>query len=476
MAEIDTLLAPVLAEINRSFPASIERYCAFLRIPSISTDPAYAAEVKRAGSWLAGELASIGFETSLRETPGHPILVAHYPGPATGDGAPHLLYYGHYDVQPADPVDLWTSPPFEPAIVDGPHGRRVVARGAVDDKGQVMTFLEALRAWFTVHGSYPARLTILVEGEEETGSPSLPEFLRANREELTADVALITDTGSWNIDTPAITTMLRGLLYVEATLKGPSRDLHSGMYGGSALNPLNALTRILGGLHDDAGRVQIPAFYDRVRELPAAQSAQWDSLAFDEAAFLSGIGLSEPSGERGRPALQRLWSRPTCDINGIWGGYTGAGSKTVIASQASVKLSFRLVPDQQPEEILAGVKTFFEQRTPPGCSWTFEIFSHSPGIVVEADSPYIRAADAGLRQIYGKSAVLIGCGGSIPVVGYMHDILALDSVLVGFGLEDDCIHSPNEKFELRCLQNGILSHAAILSQMSRIGGERRQAA
>ena len=462
----------VLRHLEQDFDQAVARYVEFLRIPSISTDPAYAGETRRAGQWLADQLAGLGFSATLHETPGHPVLIAHHPGPAHDSkrgSAPHLLYYGHYDVQPPEPLDLWEHPPFEPTIVQAEHGPRMVARGAVDDKGQVMTFLEAFRGWHKVHGTLPAEITVLIEGEEETGSPSLPDFLKSHRDRLAAAaVAIVTDTNSWDIETPAITTSLRGLVYVEVTLKGPSRDLHSGMYGGAAINPLNALTRVLGQLHDDRGQVQIPGFYDDVVETPKDQLASWKALGFDEARFLGGIGLKTPSGEGGRHVLERLWSRPTCDINGIWGGYTGAGAKTVIAAEASAKLSCRLVAAQDPERIVAGIRSFFEARTPPDCRWSISLFGQSPGISVATDSPYIRAAKAGLKQIYGKETVLMGAGGSVPVVGWMQDILGLESVMVGFGLEDDRIHSPNEKFELRCLKNGILSHAAILARLAAI--------
>ena len=457
---------PVLRHLEQDFEPAVGRYLDLLRIPSISTDPAYRAETRRAGQSLADELASLGFETSLRDTPGHPVVVAHHPGP--GGRVPHLLYYGHYDVQPPDPLELWDSPPFEPAIVQGPHGRRVVARGAVDDKGQVRTFIEAFRGWHAVHGTLPVRITVMLEGEEETGSPSLPPFLKANAGELAADIAIVTDTNSWDIDTPAITYSLRGLLYVEVTLYGPSRDLHSGMYGGAVVNPINALARVLGQLHDQHGRVQIPGFYDDVREIDPAEAEAWRQLGFDEAGFLREIGLHSSLGEAGRTVLERLWARPTCDINGIWGGYTGAGAKTVIPSHASAKLSCRLVVDQDPTRILEELKNFLDARTPPDCRWEVQDFGLAPGLRVETGNPFMRAARAGLRDIYRRDAVLAGCGGSIPVVGWMKEHLGLDSILVGFGLEDDRIHSPNEKFELRCLKNGILSHAAILGHMAKV--------
>lgn len=461
----------VLAHVDGDFDNSVKRLCDFLRIPSVSTKPEHAGDVRRAAEWLKADLISLGFTADIHETARHPVVVAHYEGPAAEAGrVPHLLYYGHYDVQPAEPLELWTSPPFEPTIVEAEHGPRLVARGAVDDKGQVMTFLEAFRAWKAVHGTIPVRVTVLIEGEEEIGSPNLPAFLKDHADKLRADVCVITDTNSWNIETPAITTRLRGLLYVEATLTGPDHDLHSGMFGGAVLNPINALTRILGDIHDDQGRVQFPGFYDDVGEPSDEEKSMWRALGFDETGFLAGVGLKTPEGEVGRTALERLWSRPTCDLNGIWGGYMGAGSKTVIASRASVKLSCRLVPDQNPEHILAGIKQFFEERKPTDGRLDYQVFSQSPGVQVPTDSPHLRAAMAGLQDIYGRPPALIGSGGSIPIGGYIRDELGFESIFVGFGLEDDRIHSPNEKFELKCLHNGIRSHAAMLARFAAMAG------
>jgi acetylornithine deacetylase/succinyl-diaminopimelate desuccinylase-like protein len=460
-------LEPVLAQVENDFDRALSRYLEFLRIPSVSTDPSCKDEVKRAGVWLEDQFRGLGFDVTLHETPGHPILLAHRK--AEADDAPHLLYYGHYDVQPPEPIGLWDNPPFEPVIVDGPHGKRVIARGAVDDKGQVMTFLEAIRAWNAVHGTLPAAITVLIEGEEESGSTSLPAFLAAHAPALSrANVAIITDTNSWDIDTPAITYRLRGNVYVEITLEGPSRDLHSGLYGGAVINPLNALAEILGQLHNRDGRVQIPGFYDRVAELSEGERKAWAALPFDEAGFLGEAGLTHSVGETGHTLLERLWARPTCDLNGIWGGYTGPGSKTVIGSRASAKLSFRTVPNQDPAQIVEALKKFLDYRTPPDCKWSIEQFGASAGILVPIEGSFMQAARAGLEEVYGKPAAMVGSGGSIPVVGLMQKQLGLDSILVGFGLADDRIHSPNEKFELKCLKNGILSQVAILSRMSEV--------
>jgi acetylornithine deacetylase/succinyl-diaminopimelate desuccinylase-like protein len=460
------LLEPVLAHLDANRAPAIERWKELLRIPSIGTDPTRNADTRRAAEWLVSNLRSIGFDTSLRETAGQPMVVGHHPGP-DGAAGPHVLYYGHYDVQPVEPLELWLSPPFEPTMVTTERGPRLVARGAVDDKGQVMTWLEALRAWHEVHGNLPVRVSVFLEGEEESGSPSLVPFLEANRDELRADVCVVSDTGMWDIDTPAIATMLRGLVYVELTLSGPARDLHSGMYGGAVPNPLNVLTRVLGQLHDGEGRVRIPGFYDQVRELEEAR--QWAALPFDEAAFLAGAGIKVPQGEAGRSTLERTWSRPTCDINGIWGGYTGPGSKTVIPAKASAKLSCRLVPDQDPERILAGLREFLKARTPAECHWEIATHGLSPAIRLPADSPYLEAAKRALEAVFDRPPLMIGMGGSIPAVEAIKRLLGMDSLLVGFGLEDDLVHSPNEKFEVRCFEAGMRTHTRLLAELAKLG-------
>lgn len=458
-------LTQMLSFADANLPASRDRLFELLRIPSVSAQPAHAADCVHAAEWWRDQLAGLGFKAAVRPTAGHPVVVAHHPG-APGYSGPHVLFYGHYDVQPVDPLSLWHSPPFEPVLADGPRGKRYVARGAVDDKGQTMMFLEALRAWHTAGGGIPAKLTVLIEGEEEVGSVNLEPFLRDNKDALQADVALISDTGMWDAETPAVTTRLRGMTYAEVTLKAANRDLHSGLYGGSALNPINALTKILGDLHDETGRIQLPGFYDTVKPVSNSQRAQWDSLAFDEAAFLGDIGLTVPVGEKGYAALERLWARPTADINGIWGGYTGAGSKTVIASEASAKVSFRLVPGQDPDAVMEQFKQFVNDRLPPGATATFADFARAPGIEVNVDSPYVKAALEALAEEYGKPALLMGSGGSIPVVTSLRSILGLDSLLMGFGLADDQVHSPNEKFEEACFHHGIRSHIRLLAKFA----------
>lgn len=459
---------PVLAAVERDFAAAVARLVELLRIPSVGTDPAYAEDTKRAASWLVERLRAIGFEASLRPTAGMPMVVAHdRDAPA---GAPHLLYYGHYDVQPPDPLGEWQSPPFEPTIVEGPHGPRLVARGAVDDKGQLMTWLEALAAWKAVHGRLPVRVSILIEGEEESASENLEPFLLANAEELRADVCVISDTGMLGIDEPAITTMLRGIAYFELRLTGPSRDLHSGMFGGAVPNPIHTLCRVLAALHEEDGRIALPGFYDRVVELDPAIRDQWQRIPFDEKGFLETAGLARSVGEDGRTVLERLWSRPCCDVNGIWGGYTGEGSKTVIPARAAAKLSFRLVPDQDPHEVGEQLRAFLAARIPPDVGWELVPMGMGRPIRVPSDSPFLGAARRALARVFGKEPTLIGCGGSIPVTATIRHRLGMDSLLLGFGLDDDRVHSPNEKFELACYRKGILAHAAFLAEAAKLRG------
>jgi acetylornithine deacetylase/succinyl-diaminopimelate desuccinylase-like protein len=453
-------LADVLAHIAATRDQSRQRLMDFLSIPSVSAQPAHAGDCRRAAEWAKSALLGMGFSTRLVETAGHPVVLAQHEGP--GGDAPHLLYYGHYDVQPAEPLELWNSPPFTPVIAEGHNGQRVVARGAVDDKGQVSLWLEAFRAWHHLTGSLPARITVVLEGEEEVGSVNLEPFLRDHAGVLKADVAVISDTNMWDIDTPAITTRLRGLVYAELRVRAATRDLHSGLFGGSALNPINALTRLLGRLHDDEGRVQLPGFYDGVAELSPAQRHEWDALGFDEAAFLNDIGLQKPVGETGRGGLERLWARPTADINGIWGGYQGAGAKTVIASEAGAKISFRLVAGQDPAQLLEAFKEFVAAHLPPDLQTEVETFGMAPGFEVSANNAWVDTARRVLTEEYGRPAVLIGSGGSIPVVESLRRILGLDTLLMGFGLPDDQVHSPNEKFDLRCLDHGTMAHARLL--------------
>ena len=454
-------LDAVLARVDADLPVALDRLLDLLRIPSISTDPAHTADCARAADWLVADLASLGFDAAARATPGHPMVVAH-----GGSGEPHLLFYGHYDVQPVDPLTLWDRPPFEPEIQHTAKGRVIRGRGSSDDKGQLMTFLEALRAWIAIHGTLPCRLTIFLEGEEESGSPSLVPFLQDNAAELKADIALICDTGLFDGTAPAIVTMLRGLLGEEITLRAAARDLHSGMYGGLAQNPIRVLTRILAGMHDADNRVTIPGFYDDVDELPAAIRSQWQSLAFDHARFLGDVGLSAPSGEVDRTPLEMIWSRPTAEVNGIWGGYTGDGFKTVLPGEAHAKISFRLVSRQDPDKLRPAFRDWVTAQLPPDCSVTFRDHGNSPASVMEITHPAFEAARAALTDEWGRAAAYVGAGGSIPVAGYFQTHLGMDAMLIGFGRDDDQIHSPNEKYDVDCFHKGIRSWARILDRLT----------
>jgi acetylornithine deacetylase/succinyl-diaminopimelate desuccinylase-like protein len=454
----------VLNTIDANLDASTGRLFDLLRIKSVSTDPAFTTECRRAADWLAQQLKGLGYEAEVRTTPGHPIVVGH--AKAKRKDAPHVLFYGHYDVQPPDPLELWETEPFSPRLAEGAQGKEIVARGASDDKGQLMTFLEACRA-FEAHGGLPCSVTFLFEGEEETGSPSLPEFLAANKDELSsADLALVCDTGMWNAATPAITVMLRGLVQEEVTIHGPSHDLHSGMFGGPIINPIHVLGKIIGDLHDEDGRVAIPGFYDGVTELPDDIADQWRRLDFDEAAFLKAVGLTQAAGETGRSVIEQIWARPTCDVNGIVGGYTGKGTKTVLPAQATAKFSFRLVGAQDPRAIVEGFRSFVRERLPRDATADFVSQGASSAQQLPFGSEALNRAQRALREEWDKEAVLIGCGGSIPIVGAFKRDLGMDSLMIGFALEDDRIHSPNEKYAFSSFHKGARSWVRVLAALA----------
>ena len=461
-----TALDPILNDIDRDLDNAIDRLFAFLRIPSISTDPAYAGHCREAAGWLEGTLSALGFETTVEETSLHPVVLAHRPK----RGAPHVLFYGHYDVQPVDPLALWETPPFEPRIAADAEGRkRIVARGASDDKGQVMTFVEACRAHLAMTGDLPCGVTILVEGAEENGSQGLPEWVEANRARLGADIVLVCDTAMWDRRTPQITTSLRGLAYFEVKVTCADRDLHSGFFGGAAANPIHVLSRILADLHDADGRVALPGFYEGVRETPPELLEQWRGLDLTPETFLGPIGLAEPAGERGRMLIELIQSRPACDVNGIVGGYTGEGTKTVIAGQASAKVSFRLVDDQDPETLARTFEAFVRERVPRDCRVEVVCYKGSRAVALPFDMPELAVAQGALTEEWGRPAVALGAGGSIPIVGDFKRLLGLNTLLIGFGLDDDRIHSPNEKYDLASFHKGTRSWARILSALGAQG-------
>jgi len=459
----------VLGAADRALDQSLDRLFDLVRIPSISTDPAYKADCRRAGERIVADLSALGFSASLRDTPGHPMVVAHFEPKDASAKLPHFLFYGHYDVQPPDPLDKWTTPPFEPQKRAGKDGVvRLYGRGTADDKGQLLTFVEAMRAWITATGTLPIKATILIEGEEESGSPSLIPFLKENKAELACDAAFVCDTNMWDAKTPAITTRLRGMVKDEITITGPRVDLHSGAYGGPAANPLRVLSKLLSKLHDKNGKVTIPGFYDGVSDLPKEMKAQWGKLNFSDKKFLKEVGLSVPAGEKGKGVLEQVWARPTAEVNGIWGGYNGAGTKTVIPSEAHAKLTFRLVGKQNPQKILKAFRAFAKAEVPKDCKIEFAAYgSGSPATEIAETSPLIRKTAQGLKEEWKRDTALIGSGGSIPIVRYFKDILGMDSVLVGFGLNDDALHSPNEKYNLTSFHRGIRSWVRILAAIGR---------
>jgi acetylornithine deacetylase/succinyl-diaminopimelate desuccinylase-like protein len=457
-----TRLDTVLNRIDEDLDRSLERLFAFLRIPSISTDPAYQEACRAAAEHLSQDLAMIGFKVSIRPTPGHPVVIAK-----AQTGGPRALFYGHYDVQPVDPLSLWATPPFEPKIATLPDGRRaIVARGACDDKGQLMTFVEACRAWKAVTGELPLSITMMIEGEEECGSEHLFDFVRDNAGELGGDLALVCDTGMWNPQTPAITTSLRGLVYEEVRIRAADRDLHSGLFGGAAQNPIHVLAGIIAAIHDTDHRITIPGFYEGVQELPPKVKADLAALNLTAEEFLGQVGLKIPAGETDRMIIEQISTRPTCDVNGIIGGYTGAGAKTVIAAEASAKVSFRLVGKQDPERISEAFRAFVRERLPADCSVTFANHTRAGAIELAYDHPALAKARAALAAEWGRKAVAVGSGGSVPIVGEFKRRLGMDSLLVGFALDDDRVHSPNEKYDLSSFHKGTRSWARILAELA----------
>jgi acetylornithine deacetylase/succinyl-diaminopimelate desuccinylase-like protein len=456
-------LDAVLSRIDQDIDQSLERLFALLRIASVSTDPAYAPQCRAAAEHVAADLTTIGFDAAVRPTEGHPVVV----GKSNGANGPRVLFYGHYDVQPVDPLNLWKTPPFEPRIETLPDGRKIiVARGACDDKGQAMTFIEACRAFKAVTGKLPLPITMMIEGEEECGSKNLFGFVRDNADEFKLDLALVCDTAMWDQKTPAVTTSLRGLVYEDVKIICADRDLHSGVFGGAAQNPLRLLAKILGAMWDDNGRVTIPDFYDGVKDLPADIKADLKALHLTPEKFLGPIGLKHSAGEEDRMLIEQVTTRPTAEINGIIGGYTGEGAKTVIPGEAKAKVSFRLVGQQDPQKIRDAFRAFVRARLPDDCQVEFGNFGLAPPLQLSFDNPALNKARAALAEEWGNKAVTVGAGGSIPIVADFKSVLGMDSLLVGFALDDDRVHSPNEKFDLTCYHKGIRSWARILDALA----------
>jgi succinyl-diaminopimelate desuccinylase len=445
--------------------AFVDDLAELLRIASVSADSRHAGDVRRAAQWMVSQFQRLGLSTEMIETAGHPLVVAESP---PVPGAPVALVYGHYDVQPPDPLDQWITPPFEPTVRDG----NVYARGATDDKGQMLTHVKSVEAWIQAVGKLPLQVKFLIEGEEEVGSANLEAFVSKERARLACDCVVISDCGQFAPGVPAITYGLRGIAYYELRLTGPRQDLHSGTFGGGVTNPANALATMLAALRDDQGRVQVPGFYDDVLPLTETEREQFRDLPFDETEFMAQLGVGGLSGEVGFSTLERRWARPTCDINGLTSGYQGEGAKTVLPARASAKLSFRLVPKQDPARISRALRLFFEARLPPGIRMELVDHHGAPGVVVPLESPYISAAAAAIEAGFGRPPVFIREGGSIPIVNTFAELLDADVLLLGWGQNDDNTHSPNEKFSLADYQRAISASAHLWPELAKIPSKR----
>jgi len=430
----------------------------FLRIPSVSAVTAHQPDVRRAAEWVRDQLAGAGLQAELVETKGHPIVYGEW---LKAPGAPTVLVYGHYDVQPPDPLNEWKTPPFEPEVRDG----LIYARGATDDKGQMLTHIKSVEAWLKAEQTLPVNVKFVIEGEEEVGSDNLDRFLEERKEQLKCDVAVVSDTSQYAPGIPAITYGLRGIVACEVTLHGPRQDLHSGIFGGSIANPCNVLAKLLGQLHDDQGRVQVPGFYNDVVDLLPEERKQFASLPFDEAEFLRGLGSPAAFGESGYSTLERRWARPTCDINGLTGGYQGEGPKTIVPAKATAKITCRLVPDQKNETIIAALEKFLRDLCPPTVRFEFKTYHGCPATVCDIHSPYMAAARAAVKTGFGAEPVLIREGGSIPVAGTFKSVLGVDTLLLGWGQNTDNLHGPNEHFSVDAFHRGIHASAALWAEL-----------
>lgn len=450
----------VLTYLEKNGARFLEELKELLRIPTVSADPAYKPHMRRGAEFVHRQLADLGFKSEIVPTAGHPIVYAEW---LKAPGAPTVMVYGHYDVQPPDPLDLWTTPPFEPTERDG----YIYARGATDDKGQMFTHIKSAEAWLRSAGHLPVNLKYVIEGEEEVGSNNLEDFLKANKDRLKCDVAVVSDTSQYGPGQPAITYGLRGILAAEATLTGPCKDLHSGIFGGAVANPATGIARLIASLHDEDGRVRIPGFYDAVKELTPAERQQFQSLGFDEAAFKKELGIDEVAGEAGYSTLERRWARPTCEVNGLVSGYTGAGPKTIVPSKATVKITCRLVPDQDPHVLTEALHQYLKSQCPPSLKFEFTSFHGCPAFVFDPTSPYIEAASQAVREAWGVDRVrLIREGGSIPVVQTFKDVLGVDTLLLGWGLNTDNLHSPNEHFTIADFHRGIQASARLWAKLA----------
>lgn len=443
----------------------VEELKTFLRIPSVSGKSEHAGDCRKAAEWVGHQLEAAGAAVEIVPTAGHPIVVGEVR--TAGSNAPTVLVYGHYDVQPVEPLDLWTTPPFDPTerSVDYAQGPHLFARGATDDKGQMFTHIKAVEAWTKSGSDLPVNVIFVIEGEEEVGSNNLEPFLKNSRERLKCNVAVISDTSQYDQNMPAITYGLRGITACEIRLRGPNRDLHSGVFGGAVANPANVLCQLVGSLHRSDGHVMIPGFYDDVEPLTPDEREQFAALPLDEQKWLAGLGISGGFGEMGWSSTERRWARPTCDVNGLLSGYTGEGPKTIIPSVAMAKITCRLVPNQDWSKITSSLEQYLRRQLPPGIEMEFISEHGAPGIVMDTSSPYMTAAKAAIETGFGNEPVMIREGGSIPVVASLKEILGVDTLLLGWGQNTDRLHAPDERFSLNDFQRGITASAALLGEL-----------
>src|SRR6187399_2278426 len=450
----------VIDFINTHRDRYVEELKTYLAIPSISALPQHKEDVRRCAEWTADEMRRIGLENvSLKETPGHPIVYGDWLG---APGAPTVLFYGHYDVQPVDPVELWESPPFEATIRDG----EIYARGAADDKGQVFMHLKAIEAHLAKNGRLPINIRLIIEGEEEVGSVNLDNFIRANKALLQADVVVISDSAMFDHDVPSICYALRGLVYFQIDLRGTLSDLHSGVFGGAVANPAMVLAQILAQMKDKSGRVKIPGFYDDVVALSEAERAEWRTLPFNEKKYRKDLGAPKLAGEAGYSVLERVWARPTFEVNGLLSGFTGDGAKTVIPAVSMAKVSMRLVPNQDPDTIGNLFEAYLKKVTPKTVDLTITRMHGGKPWLAGYDSDFVRAAGRAIEQGFGKAPVFCREGGSIPVVSTFKEELGLPAVLFGVGLPDENAHAPNERLEVSNFHNGILASAILYDEIA----------
>ena len=445
--------------VEQNKPRLLDELKTFLRIPSVSTLPEHVPDVRRAAQFVADSMKTAGLENiEIIATAKHPLVYADW---LHAPGKPTVLCYGHYDVQPPDPLDEWISPPFEPVVRDG----NLYARGSADDKGQMYMHIKAVEALLSTSGTLPVNLKFLIEGEEEVGGESVAKFVAENPAKLKADVALVSDTELFAEGLPTLCIGLRGLIYTEIEARGPARDLHSGMYGGAAPNAVFGLIELLSKLKDANGKIQIPGMYDDVEPPTPAEKRSWEHLPFNEKDFLkSEVGSTQLTGEPGYSVMERTWARPTLEVHGIAGGFTGAGAKTVIPARATAKVSMRMVPKQNPEKIIVAYKKFVADNTPAGIETEVRVLSWGPAIMVNPDHPAIHVAASAFRDILGKETVFIRSGGSIPIVGDFAKHLGIPTILMGFGLPDDGLHSPNEKYKVANYYAGIMTIAHFFEQ------------